>query len=56
METSPRVLCQAELEVRGLSTKGLKGQLTTRLDLVLERDKNIEQKKSSGVRKSTRNK
>ena len=44
---------QHELLLRGLSNKGVKKVLTIRLKLLLDREKNLEEKKSSG--KSTRN-
>ena len=49
---------QHELGLRGFSTKGKKENLVVRLELRLQNERNVEQKKpsSSGVRKSTRNK
>ena len=50
---------QHELRLRGYSTKGLKDRLVLRLELRLQNESNVEQKKSStssGIRKSTRNK
>ena len=47
---------QHELGLRGLNIKGNKKELQFRLSLQLETEKRIDLKKSSGIRKSTRNK